>query len=286
MKKVLVTGAAGQLGTSIRDISKEYKQLDFTFKDSKELNITDVTAINVVFENENFDFCINCAAYTFVDKAESEKELAEQINTIGPKNLAHTCKKNKCTLIHISTDFVFDGKQLHPYNEEDKENPVNVYGLTKLNGEKEIAKTLKEHIIIRTSWLYSEFGNNFLKTILRLSEEKKSLNIVKDQIGTPTYAGDLGKVILKFIVSDFKLYGTYHYSNEGMASWYDFAKVIVNKKGLKTKLFPIKAENYSTSAQRPKYSVLDKSRIKKTLKLEIPNWEDSLTIAISKLIKY
>lgn len=285
MKKVLVTGAAGQLGASIRDISKEYKQLEFTFKDSKELNVTDLAAINTVFENEIFDFCINCAAYTFVDKAESEKELAKQINTIGPKNLAQTCKKNKCTLIHISTDFVFDGKHLHPYNEDDKENPINVYGLTKLNGEKEIAKTLKEHIIIRTSWLYSEFGNNFLKTIIRLSEEKESINIVIDQVGTPTYARDLAKVILQFMDTDDKLYGIYHYSNEGMASWYDFAKVILNKKGLRTKLLPMKTENHSTPAKRPKYSVLDKSRIKKTLKLEIPYWEDSLATAISKLTK-
>lgn len=284
MKKILVTGARGQLGRSIHKISKDYPQLSFTFTDSKKLNITDKTAVSSVFEKGSYDFCINCAAYTLVDRAESEKELAKQVNIIGARNLADTCKTNKCTLIHISTDFVFDGRKHYPYTEKDKENPINVYGSTKLEGEKQIAKTLKEHFIIRTSWLYSEFGTNFLKTILRLGKEKDSLSIVADQIGTPTYAGDLAKALVQFLILDKKVYGTYHYSNEGEASWYDFARAIITKLQLKTELLPIKTEAYTTPAERPKFSVLDKTKIKKALKLEIPYWKDSLELAISRLI--
>jgi dTDP-4-dehydrorhamnose reductase len=283
MKTVLVTGANGQLGRCLQDIAGMQTNLDFVFKSAEALDITDVNNINTVFKEKNFDFCINCAAYTAVDKAEAERDIAKEINTNGAKNIAAACVEHKATLLHISTDFVFDGNKSSPYDEKDKENPINVYGITKLNGEREIAKILKEHFIVRTSWLFSEYGNNFLKTILRLNKEKESLSIVADQIGTPTYARDLANIIIQFILLDVKSYGTYHFSNEGVASWYDFAKAILDQKESKTRLEAISAEEYPMLAQRPKYSVLDKTKLKWTLDAEIPNWMDGVEKVISNL---
>lgn len=276
MKNTLVTGGKGQLATCIKDITKDINDLNFIYVDVDQLDITDLNAVNTFFINNEISYCINCAAYTAVDNAERNKDIAEKVNVLGVRNLANACKSNQSVLIHISTDFVFDGLQTSFYNEEDKENPLSIYGLTKLQGEIAIAESLKEHFILRTSWLYSEHGQNFLKTMLRLGSERDSLGVVADQIGTPTYAGDLAKVIVAIIDKEKPRFGTYHYSNEGVASWYDFAKAIFDISNTKVDISPIKTQAYPTPAKRPNFSVLDKSKIKNALELEIPYWRDSL----------
>lgn len=276
MSNVLVTGGKGQLASCLKDITKKTEGHNFIYIDVDELDITKRNNIEDYFKKHEIAYCINCAAYTAVDKAESEEAIAKTINVIGAKNLALACKNNGATLIHISTDFVFDGKQTKPYTEEDKEEPLGVYGKTKLLGENEITTSLKEHFIIRTSWLYSEHGNNFLKTMLRLGKEKNKLNVVADQIGTPTYAKDLAQVIMTIIKTGNTSYGTYHYSNEGVASWYDFARAIFEQVNFEVKVTSVKTELYKTAAERPKYSVMDKSKIKNQLTLIIPDWRDSL----------
>jgi len=276
MSNVLVTGGKGQLASCLKDITKKTEGHNFIYIDVDELDITKRNNIEDYFKKHEIAYCINCAAYTAVDKAESEEAIAKTINVIGAKNLALACKNNGATLIHISTDFVFDGKQTKPYTEEDKEEPLGVYGKTKLLGENEITTSLKEHFIIRTSWLYSEHGNNFLKTMLRLGKKKNKLNVVADQIGTPTYAKDLAQVIMTIIKTGNTSYGTYHYSNEGVASWYDFARAIFEQVNFEVKVTSVKTELYKTAAERPKYSVMDKSKIKNQLTLIIPDWRDSL----------
>ncbi|TLP80748.1 dTDP-4-dehydrorhamnose reductase [Maribacter sp. ACAM166] len=283
MKNILVTGGSGQLASCIKDLSAKIEDFNFIYVDIDELDITDINAVKAFFKNNSVSYCINCAAYTAVDKAESNKEAAERVNVLGAINLAKACKANDAFLIHISTDFVFDGMQTSLYEEQDKANPLSVYGLTKLNAELAIADVLMEHIIIRTSWLYSEHGNNFLKTMLKLGTERDSLNVVTDQIGTPTYAGDLAKTIMTIIEKEKPKYGTYHYSNEGAASWYDFAKAIFDISGVKVMLSPIKTEAYPTPAVRPSYSVMDKSKIKEELKITIPYWRDSLRVCLKRL---
>jgi len=276
MSKILVTGANGQLGRCLKDQSIKARDMDFIFVSSKELNIENQEAINYFFEKENFDFCINCAAYTAVDKAEVEKDKAFNTNCLGVKYLSMACQKNNVDLIHISTDFVFNGNSSLPYKEEDETFPLSVYGETKLQGEQEIRSRMKNYYIIRTSWLYSQYGHNFLKTMLRLSQTHKELNIVNDQIGTPTYANDLAQTIFLLINSPETKYGIYHYSNEGRATWFDFAKAIFEENNIKITIKPINTIDYPTPAKRPKYSVLDTSKIKKTLKINIPNWRDRL----------
>ncbi|HLF50998.1 dTDP-4-dehydrorhamnose reductase [Flavobacterium sp.] len=273
---VLVTGANGQLGQALQFVSKKYPKIQFVFTSSKELDITNKDSIKTVFEKEKPDFCINTAAYTAVDKAESEPENADLINVIGAKNLAEVCKDFNVTLLHVSTDFVFDGKKAIPYTEDDATNPQSEYGQTKLDGEKTIQEILENYYIIRTSWLYSDFGNNFMKTMLRLAKERTSLGVVNDQIGTPTHAVDLAEALIKIILSDKKAYGIYHFSNEGAASWYDFAKKIFEINKVKIDLKPIPTTQFPTPAQRPKYSVLDKTKIKTVFGIDIKNWEDSL----------
>ncbi len=282
MINILVTGGNGQLACSIKDLESQYKNLNFIYTDYLELDITNLNNLTRFFnQSSKIDYCINCAAYTQVDKAEDEKELAKKINSLGAKNLAEVCLKNKTTLIHISTDFVFEGSSTIAYIETDLVNPLSVYGNTKHKGEQNIINTNPKYFILRTSWLYSEHGNNFMKTMLKLAKQKKVLNIVGDQIGTPTYATDLAAVIYKLIVSKNTNYGLYHYSNEGVASWYDFAKAIFDIKQVKVKTNSIKTEAYPTPAKRPIFSVLDKTKIKKTLNIEIPYWRDSLKKAIS-----
>jgi dTDP-4-dehydrorhamnose reductase len=283
MKNVLVTGGKGQLATCIKDISSEFKECNFIFVDIDELDITQKSSVRTFFEQNKITDCINCAAYTAVDKAESDQNKAIQINVDGAKNLALICKSNNATLIHISTDFVFDGKQTVFYSEEDIELPLGVYGETKLRGEKEIASTLNEHFIIRTSWLYSEHGQNFLKTMLRLGLERDQLSVVVDQIGTPTYAGDLAKLVASIVDQGTHDYGIYHYSNEGVASWYDFAKAIFDESDININLSPIKSEAYPTPAERPKFSVMDKTKIKAAFDLIIPYWRDSLQVCLDRL---
>jgi dTDP-4-dehydrorhamnose reductase len=283
MKKILVTGGKGQLATCIKDIAIGLKGYNFIYVDLDELDITKQTEVNVFFASENISFCVNCAAYTAVDKAEKEQELTAMVNKVGAQNLANACNKHGAGLIQISTDFVFDGKMSRPYREDDALGPLSVYGLTKLKGEQEIVRILPNSFIIRTSWLYSEHGHNFLKTILKLGSERDNLSVVADQIGTPTYAGDLAKVILKIITEECTEYGVYHFSNEGVASWYDFAKAIFEESNTKVKLLPINSEEYPTPAARPSFSVMDKTKIKKKLDLEIPYWRDSLKECLMKL---
>lgn len=283
---VLVTGAKGQLGEALQFVSnlnsktnfnnQENELIHFYFYSSSELDITNKLAIDKVFLNLKPNFCINAAAYTAVDKAESEQEKAYAVNVIGAKNIAEVCNSFNSTLIHVSTDFVFDGNKKTPYNEKDITNPKGIYGATKRDGELEIIKSLKQYFIIRTSWLFSSFGNNFMKTMLRLSNDRKSISVVKDQIGTPTNAIDLAEVIIKIIQSQKKSYGIYNFSNEGYCSWYDFAKKIFEINKVEIDLIPIPSTDFPTPAERPKYSVLDKSKIKNEFKIKINSWQDSL----------
>jgi dTDP-4-dehydrorhamnose reductase len=278
---VLVTGSSGQLGQSLQFIAKNHPDIDFVFCSSEQLDIANFNNCETIFTRYKPDYCINAAAYTAVDKAESEPEKAHLINVIGAKNIAQVCKKNNAILLHISTDFVFDGEKTSPYNEEDITNPIGVYGKTKLEGEQIIQSILKEYFVVRTSWLYSQFGNNFMKTMLRLASERDSLSIVNDQIGTPTNAVDLARVLINIIQthnnqSTTDRFGIYHFSNEGECSWYDFAKKIFEIHKIEINLNPIPTSGFPTPAKRPKYSVLDKSKIKKVFGVEIMNWEESL----------
>ena len=301
---VLVTGANGQLGQAIQSISKNYKEIDFVFCSSSDLDITNLENCQAVFSTYQPHFCINTAAYTAVDKAESEPAKAFDINANGAENLAITCKKFNTILIHISTDFVFDAdfsdgiayydrelrlplKSNLGLTETDVPFPSGVYGLTKLQGEQAIQANWKKHFIIRTSWVYSQFGNNFMKTMLRLASERDTLSVVSDQIGTPTNAVDLAEVLIVIIVSSFKFqvssFGIYNFSNEGQCSWYDFAKEIFHQKGVSIDLKPIPTSAYPTPAKRPAYSVLDKTKIKSTFGVEIKEWQTSLARCINQL---
>jgi dTDP-4-dehydrorhamnose reductase len=278
---VLVTGANGQLGQSLQFIAEKYPQIDFVFCDSKALDITQKAGIESVFNRIKPDFCINTAAYTAVDKAETETEKAEAINVTGVKNLAEICKEFKTQLIHVSTDFVFDGTKKTPYTEEDIPNPKSVYGQTKLDGEKAVQAILEDYFIIRTSWVYSQFGANFMKTMLRLGAERDSLSVVNDQIGTPTNAVDLAEALVQIVVfvsqhPTHKVSGIYNFSNEGSCSWFDFAKKIFENNTINIDLQPIPTSSYPTPAQRPKYSVLDKTKIKLVFGIAIKSWEESL----------
>ena len=271
---VLVTGASGQLGQALQSIGPEYKDITFYFASSREADITDISGLETIFSRIAPDYCINAAAYTAVDKAESDSENAYKVNVEGAANIAKVCNKYNTALIHVSTDFVFDGNKTTPYTEEDETNPQGVYGRTKREGEIEIKKNLREHYIVRTSWLYSQYGNNFMKTMLRLAAERESLGVVNDQTGTPTHAVDLARAIMTIITSGIKQYGVYHYSNEGETTWYGFADKIFEVNAIDIDLKPIPTEAYPTPAKRPAYSVLDKSKIKKVFGIEISNWED------------
>lgn len=279
---VLVTGANGQLGQSLQFIAPNYPEIKFVFRDSRQLDITNLNNIKQVFEQFKPSYCINAASYTAVDKAESEPEKAILINVIGAKNLAEVCKEFDAILLHISTDFVFDGTKKTPYIEEDTPNPTGVYGQTKLDGEKAIQEIWNKYFIIRTSWVYSQFGNNFLKTMLRLASERDKLSVVNDQTGTPTNAVDLAKVLVKICLSYnlqpliYNQFGVYNFSNEGQCSWYDFAKKIFELHNINIHLDPIPTTSFPTPAKRPAYSVLDKKKIKDTFGIEINNWETSL----------
>lgn len=278
---VLVTGANGQLGQAIQFIANNYLNLNFVFCNSTDLDISNKENCQAVFHKIKPNFCINAAAYTAVDKAESEQDKAELINVIGAKNLAQTCNEFDTKLIHISTDFVFDGSNDKPYSETDIPNPKGVYGQTKLDGEKAIQAVFSKYYIIRTSWVYSQFGNNFMKTMLRLASERTSLRVVNDQMGTPTNAVDLAEALVQIILNNNQQptanhFGTYHFSNEGQCSWYDFAKKIFEINNVSIDLSAIPTEQFPTPAQRPKYSVLDKSKIKSTFGLPIKTWEESL----------
>lgn len=281
---ILVTGANGQLGSELRDLSKEYKDWDWLFTDHQELDITDTDALNTYFLEQAPLFVLNTAAYTAVDQAEDEGEMAYKVNSIGVKNLVEVCTKLKAKLIQVSTDFVFDGNSSVPYLEGDKTFPLGVYGASKLEGEQEALK-YDEARVIRTSWVYSKYGKNFVKTMLRLGKEKDSLNVVVDQIGSPTWAADLARAICEMVLEWDKLgdQRLFHYSNSGYTSWYHFAREIMEKSDLNCKVNPIPSSMYPTKANRPKYSVLDKTRIVKALDLSIPEWQDSLAKCLEQL---
>lgn len=265
---ILVTGCNGQLGNEIKLLLPEA-----VYTDADILDITNEDAVIGFVKENNIDTIINCAAYTAVDKAEDDVDLAQKVNETGPKNLA----KTGCKIIHISTDYVFDGSNCRPYTPDDKPNPVSVYGKTKLAGERAVAELAKEYAIIRTAWLYSSFGNNFVKTMRRLGSERETLNVVCDQTGTPTYAKDLAEAIVKILPQlNETNSGVYHFSNEGTCSWYDFAVEIMALSGLNCKVLPILSADYPSKATRPFYSVLDKSNLKKTFNISIPHWKESL----------
>lgn len=286
MKNILVTGANGQLGSELKELSHNQDKYTFLFHDIDTLDITNKPALTAFGKNHKFDCIVNCAAYTAVDKAEEEKEQAQLINAQAVKNLVELAESKNAYFIHISTDYVFDGTKHKPYTESDKTNPTSVYGTTKLEGEMHADEYAKA-ITIRTSWLYSQFGNNFVKTMLRLGKEKDKLNVVFDQIGSPTNAADLAQCVLSMIeISSEKgtlPSGTYHYSNEGVCSWYDFAKEIMDARQLNCKLLPIESHEYPVPAPRPHYSVLNKAKIKRTFNIAIPHWKDSLMECLTKI---
>ncbi|KAA3623954.1 MAG: dTDP-4-dehydrorhamnose reductase [Flavobacterium sp.] len=276
MKKVLVTGAFGQLAMCIKQAAPNFPDLDFTFVNRTELDVTDPATVRSYFSEHSFDVCINTAAYTNVEKAETEKEQAFAVNAAAVKTLAEVCKIHKTVLIHVSTDYVFDGTKTSPYIEQDATNPINVYGASKLAGEEELAAHCSRYFIIRTSWLYSEYGHNFFKTILRHANEGNPLTITTEQLGTPTNANNLAEAILLVATSESSAYGLYHYSNSGEASWYDFAKAILQESGQIETVNLAKTDHYRTFAKRPVYSILNSTKFCKAFKVDTINWRESL----------
>jgi dTDP-4-dehydrorhamnose reductase len=283
MGSTIVFGASGQLGQCIKNVAALKGIEDVIFLAEAEANILDVNGLQNLFERYKPSYVINCAAYTAVDKAEDDIELAEKINKTGAVNLAVQCEQHGAVMIHVSTDFVFKGDVARPLKEDDEASPISVYGKTKLDGELAVAAALPRHFTIRTGWLYSEFANNFVKTMLKLGSERDELKIIADQVGTPTYAIDLAGFILLIITSQSQAYGTYHYSNEGVTSWFDFARAIFDISATQVKAIPIRTDEYPTRATRPGYSVMDKSKTKQTFNVEIPYWRDSLINCIGKL---
>ncbi len=279
--RILVTGSKGQLGSELKKLS-ELHDHTCLFTDIEELDICSGREVRAFFDQHPVDVVINCAAYTAVDKAESEIEKALMINATAPKILAETCRLYEAVMIHISTDFVFDGQSCRPYTEQDATAPVNVYGQTKFEGEIRVLRENPRSLVIRTSWLYSSIGHNFVKTMIRLGLEKKKLNVIFDQVGTPTYANDLAAALYHIIermtaVREYPaIWGVYHYSNEGVASWYDFADEIFRIKKIRAGLNPARSSEFPTPAKRPSFSVMDKGKIKETFDLSIPHWKDSL----------
>lgn len=283
--KLLVTGGYGQLGTEMRRIASQDNLHQWLFTDVDTLDICESMAVERSFTEHGFDVCINCAAYTAVDQAEDNAELAERINVRASKNLAESCLKHHATLIHISTDYVFDGKGDRPYLENDPTGPMSVYGVTKLDGENVIRESGCKHIIIRTAWLYSSTGKNFVKTMLQLAETRDNINVVCDQQGSPTWAGDLAQAIMSLIAyyGTAPVHETFHFTNEGITTWNEFAETIFELSGKTCKVNPITTDQYPTKAIRPAYSVLDKTKIKQTIGMEIPFWKDSLAKCIEEL---
>lgn len=278
MNRILVTGANGQLGNEIRVLAREYPEVSFCFTDYDTLDVTDSSAVELFLTDYRPETVINCAAYTAVEKAETEKEKAFLLNALAPGILARVCGQIAARFIHISTDYVFDGTQSIPYKENDPVHPLGVYGTTKAEGEINCLR-YPGTIVIRTSWLYSSFGANFVKTMLRLGRENKKISVVYDQTGTPTYAGDLAQVVLKIVAKPLEksqIQGIYHYSNEGVCSWYDFALAIHRLAGISCEVEPVRSDKFSGKVTRPSYTVLDKSKIKSIFGISIPYWMESL----------
>ncbi|MBK7434479.1 MAG: dTDP-4-dehydrorhamnose reductase [Chitinophagaceae bacterium] len=285
---ILVTGSAGQLGSELRDLAPSFPQYRFLFTDRNELDITDQEAVSRFFEEHQPGVCINCGAYTAVDKAESETEKAFAVNAEAAGNLASACRENNSLLIQISTDYVFDGIASPPYREDHPVSPLNVYGASKLKGEQLALQNNPATILIRTSWVYSSHGHNFVKTMLRLMNEKDSINVVDDQWGSPTYAADLATSILQIIGRRSALpqeNPVYHYCNNGFTNWFEFTKAIKEFTGSSCKINPIPTSAYPTAAKRPAYSVLNTDKISKTFQLEIPSWQDGLERCLKRLME-
>ncbi len=282
---ILVTGSNGQLGSEIKALARHFTGYNFLFTDLEELDVTDNEAIEHFLNHHRADIIINCAAYTAVDRAENEPEPAAHLNTLAPGWLARQAAKRNALLVHFSTDYVFDGSQTHPYKETDTTNPLSVYGKTKLAGEQAIFQSGARALILRTSWLYSGHGNNFVKTIARLAAERTQLQVIDDQIGTPTYAADLARCVL-YLISRFDYQGPaiYHYSNEGVCTWYQFASLIVEILGLPCEVVPVSTKQYRAPAPRPCYSVLDKQLIRSAYGLSIPLWDVSLRMFLPQII--
>ncbi len=283
-KNILITGTNGQLGSELKELSSNY-DYNFFFTDINSLDITNQEAIEDFIKINKINIIINCAAYTAVDKAESDEELVDKVNHLAVKNLAQISKNNSIKFIHISTDYVFDGTNYKPYLEDDKTNPQSVYGKTKLDGENAMCEINPlNSIIIRTSWVYSSYGANFVKTMLKLGNDRDKLTVIYDQVGTPTYARDLAKIILNILpqIKSDKV-EIYNYSNEGVLSWYDFAKEIMKMAKIDCQISPIETKDYPTPASRPHYSLLNKAKIKEKFNIEIPFWKDSLKECLVKL---
>ncbi|TVZ26293.1 dTDP-4-dehydrorhamnose reductase [Gillisia sp. Hel_I_86] len=276
MKTVLVTGASGQLGKCIQKIAANEETIDWLFMDSSEIDVTSKCDLEMCFASKQIDYCINCAAYTNVEKAESEKEKAYKINADAVKDLAEICKKHSTVLMHISTDYVFDGSSNIPYKENDRTNPMNVYGASKLKGEQHIQNTIGYYFIFRTSWLYSEFGHNFYKTILRKAGENATLNITTSQKGTPTNANHLANLLIQIIKEENEHYGLYHFSNSGETTWHGFAEEILRVSNKYEEVTLIEDNSYKTIAKRPEYSVLDKTKLEMNLEVEVASWQDAV----------
>lgn len=281
--KIVVTGANGQLGSELKDILVQKNGYDTFFLDRKQLPLDQTFIIQDILAMYQPDLIIHCAAYTAVDKAESEQEQADKINHLASEEIAIYCRMNGVKLIAISTDYVFDGSSSTALKEDAAVAPINTYGISKLKGELAINKWLENAIIIRTSWVYSTYGNNFVKTMIRLMSEREEISVINDQIGSPTYAKDLANVIIKIIDSEEWFPGTYHFSNEGELSWYDFAIAIRDIKSLNCNIIGIPTTEYPTPARRPKFSLLDKSKIKNTFAVAVPSWKDSLKAMLAAL---
>ena len=287
MKQILVTGCRGQLGSELQKLAPAYDETCvFHFTDVDELDITDRQAVYDYIESHSISIVVNCAAFTAVDRAESEPELCDLLNNVAPGYLAEAVESVGGTMIQVSTDYVFDGCGHRPYLEDDPTNPQTVYGRTKLEGEEAVIRTCAGSMVVRTAWLYSTFGNNFVKTMLRLGKERETLGVVFDQVGSPTYARDLAAFILTAIDKGI-VPGVYHYTNEGVCSWYDFTRAIHRIAGIEEKnckVSPIHTEDYPVPAPRPHYSVLDKQKVKDTYGIDIPWWEDSLKDCLKELL--
>ena len=281
---ILVTGSNGQLGNEIRVLAADNERDTFFFTDVEELDITNKTAILEFAQDKRIDMIINCAAYTAVDRAETDEPLARLINALAVLNLGEVASETGARIVHVSTDYVFDGKAFVPYRESDEPNPVSAYGRTKLEGEQLLQQACAEAVIIRTAWLYSEYGNNFVKTMLRLGSERESLRVVYDQVGSPTYALDLARAIMKIVETDKWVPGVYHFTNEGVCSWYDFTVAIHGLAGIECDVEPVRSEQYPTPTERPHYSVLDKQKIKETYGVAVPHWHDGLQRCLKNML--
>lgn len=273
---VLVLGGSGQVGQALKSIANHYPEITFVFTYSKDADVRSINDLRLIFEVHQPKYCINAAAYTAVEAAEMNTSYAFEVNAIGAANVAEVCKQHNVTLLQLSTDYVFDGSKQYPYTEDDETNPQTVYGQSKLRGEHYIQSCFEKYFIIRTSWVYSNFGKNFLLTVLKLAEQNQFVHVVNDQIGSPTHAIELSRVLVQIIKSGSPNYGIYHYSSEGVATWFDFASEIfkINQKSVKLK--PVSSDFFGSSTPRPKYSVLDKSKIRGMFQIDIPDWKSTL----------